>query len=167
MQTRPVLNQVQRKLLNKAFSLLARRAYSQHDMQQRLQAYNAKLKEPCSDQESEQVLQVLILSNFLNDEKYIEQFVDSQLRRKPQGRKLLQMKLQKKGVDRELIEQKLQSTVINELELATIQATKKHLSLSRRQTDEKKIREKLYRFLLSRGFESSVVNKVIIQKLYK
>lgn len=107
----------------------------------------------------EAVITQLLGLKFLDDKEYVQLFIEDQLRRKPQGIRLLQRSLSHKGIAQELIQTAIQANSPDELELARTAVQKKMRSLHKATPQKRK--EKLYRFLASRGFESGVILKVV------
>jgi regulatory protein len=136
-------------------------------MIKKLEQKNSRQDERCTRDELQEIIENLKNSNFLNDQNFAELFIDSQIRRRPQGKMKLEYRLRQKGVDPAIIKQKLNLAHLNELELANTLAGKKLRTLNKTKIDQQKIEEKISRFLYSRGFSSETIYKVISQKLYK
>jgi SOS response regulatory protein OraA/RecX len=105
----------------------------------------------------------------LNDEEFAELYIRDQLQRKPQGIRLLKRNMAQKGLEKAVIQQAVSETSddlpATEYKLAERAAQKKLRTISK--NPPKKQREKLARFLFSRGFSSSVALKVVNSKLGK
>ncbi|HRY90886.1 MAG TPA: regulatory protein RecX [Candidatus Gracilibacteria bacterium] len=140
-------------VMHYALDLLARRPYSESELRGKLRK---RLKD---NEELEKLITRIKEMSLLNDAKYAIDYINSELRRAPQGLKMLKLRLQKKGFKPEDIEQALQSSPIDEFSLARTALTKKAKVVSK--TDTRSYNQKLYRFLLSRGFSPSAAIKAV------
>jgi regulatory protein len=131
-------------LLHYALDLLAKKRYSSGEMRKKLTT-----KSQDSD-EMEKVMARLNELNYLNDGEYAGLFIEDQLRRAPQGILMIKKRLEAKGLDRQQIMRAIEIKHIDEKEFARKALIKKMRFISRQEPS--KINEKLYRFLLSRGF---------------
>lgn len=98
--------------------------------------------------------------NFLNDESYAKMYVRD--KSKGQGKNKIKYDLIKKGLDEELILEaiaKIDSD--NEENIAYEMALKKYNTIKKRETDSYKLSQKLYRFLLSKGYGYDIASRVI------
>jgi len=122
--------------LENAFHFLSFRSRSEKEMRDFL-----KKKEVLQIDETIDKLKEL---DFINDRKFIQEFVDSRSKNKPKGKKALIIELKRKGIDVEDLD-------INEDELA-----KKAL-------EKKKPRSfgQASRFLYSRGFSWNVIERTL------
>ena len=101
---------------------------------------------------------------FIDDSKFVKMFVKDHIRN--QGRNKIKYLLQQKGVDNNLIDEAfLNLEKEYELERAYILAEKKYLSVSKREDDDFKIKNKIIRYLLGRGYDYSIA-KDIFSKIY-
>ncbi len=105
-----------------------------------------------------EVLSSLEGYGYIDDRHLSEVFIDSKI--SSRGKLKIKYDLMKKGVDRNVIEESF-SDEISEKELEGLEdsARRKYISLRNRETDRRKIWEKLTRFLLSRGYEYDAVKK--------
>ena len=138
-----------------AFRSLSRRAHSVFELRTKL------FRKGWQKEIVQKVLDDLIDNNFLNDEKFADAFVEERSR-KNVGINKLKSELMKRGVDRKISESLLNNLDRNSsFESAFELAGKKYTQLKDRGFDKSKIRNKLYAFLLSRGFESDFILKII------
>jgi len=138
-----------------AFRSLSRRAHSVFELRTKL------FRKGWQKEIVQKVLDDLIDNNFLNDEKFADAFVEERSR-KNVGINKLKSELMKRGVDRKISESLLNNLDRNSsFESAFELAGKKYTQLKDRGFDNSKIRNKLYAFLLSRGFESDFILKII------
>jgi regulatory protein len=145
----------------RAYSYIARRHHSVFEIRTKLRRkkYDNKL--------IEEVLTELVAGGYLNDEEFSEIFADENIRLKLWGRNKVKAELMKRGVNSGVIDIALNkmfpdgNDVGNAIELVR----KKYRLLKDRTPDEMKLKQKLYTFLSSRGYdyESSkeAVNSVI------
>lgn len=94
----------------------------------------------------------------LNDESFAQKYIESVMRSKAVGRRWLQYKLHEKGVSASIIEQTLAQSYSPELEQA--KAGEATQSWQRQHPGKAGDRDKLMRFLLSRGFGSEVISQI-------
>lgn len=102
--------------------------------------------------------------NLLDDKRYTDMYVKDKM--KNQGRNKIKYSLIRKGVSEELIEEKISSIdVEDEREIAYAMAMKKYNVLCKREQDQYKLSQKLFRFLIGKGYSfdcsNSVVKKII------
>jgi len=123
-----------------------------------------KLKEKkLSDGSIDIVISSLKDLKYINDESYAKSYLQSKILRKPEGKRVLKMKLADKGIPKEIAENILSEQYPPETE------TEKAAELLRKY--EKKVRaktpaekkQKCFRFLLSKGFDFDTVNEVLRQ----
>ncbi|KKS88249.1 MAG: regulatory protein RecX, regulatory protein [Microgenomates group bacterium GW2011_GWC1_43_11] len=106
---------------------------------------------------------------YVDDLKFALAFIGSRNRSRPKGAILIRMELQKKGVDEDSIKSALtllkQDGGGNEADLARNAAVKKLRSLRRYGKTEQ--RNKLFSFLMRRGFDHRAISSVIDELLPK
>lgn len=146
-----------KKIYTYACALLARRRYSVHDLQKKL---NEKFPE--QKEETETVIKLFISKKYLDDAEYARLFVRDQLIRKPQGLRMIRQKLSQKGISTSNLQQFLDDEGSTEYDIAR-RALEKKLRTLKKETSQKK-KEKLFRFLASRGFSMDVIMKVLRQE---
>lgn len=136
----------ERRLRETAYRLLSYRSRSEKELSDRLR------RKGFTSSKVESLISEFRDKNLVSDLKFAEDWVESRLRFKPRGSRLLVMELLAKGVAKETAERVVGEKFagINEIELAF------KLLQSRRQrfTGEKSIdrRRKIYNFLRYRGF---------------
>lgn len=93
--------------------------------------------------------------NIINDEEYTRRYIKKSLNlSKPKGKNLLSSELYKRGIPKEIIDKELLELDENIDELQIY--IQKYLS-KQRITDQRKLKEKLMRHLLSRGYSYSTI----------
>lgn len=120
-------------------------------------------KIPANPEDITKIIQKLTELGYLNDEDFARIYIGSSLRRKPQGLRMLQMNLRQKGIDESTFATALKLASVenqfDESDLAQDAADKKLKTLSKLPPNKQK--EKLYRFLASRGFSMDSIMKVL------
>lgn len=106
----------------------------------------------------EQVVERLISTHLIQDEKFAASWVESRNQFRPSSQRVLRYELRSKGIDEEIIEEALQGSV-EDLELAQRAAQKMVRRLSN--LDWQEFRKKLSAFLARRGFSYETVAQVV------
>lgn len=121
----------------------------------------------------DQVIARMKEEKYLDDRELATIFIRDTMARRPHGRLWIQQQLIKKGVDRAIIAEALEShrqermssvagdEVDGELAAARIAAEKKLRLLSGKNLEPRKQYEKMFRFLVGRGFDTSMVIRVL------
>ena len=111
---------------------------------------------------SEDIIEEVIIKlkdyEYLNDERYVDAWIRSNINKKGMNKKIIFNKLVQKGVDRCLINKKIEENNIDECKSAEAAAIKKYSSLK---GDKKIKRNKLYAYLYQKGFNTEVCQKII------
>jgi len=147
----------------RALSFLARRFHSERELL-------IKLKQKSYEERLiKLVLNELREKSFIDDQVFANHFIEEKLKRKRWGKKKIRAALFSKGVSASIIDEVLKAfdSEENQNEAALSLVKKKYENLKERETDNRKLKQKLISFLLSRGFEyevsAEVVNKIIKQ----
>lgn len=149
-------------LLQYAFKLLARRRLTENEIRKKLQAKNIG-----SETELNKVIDRLKELQYIDDFTFAVLYLEDAVRRKPQGVKLLRNSLMKKGISIHTIARAFHDKKVNEIEMAEIALQKKLKILSARTGHEEIAdvnmvqKQKIYRFLMSRGFSRVTIAKVL------
>jgi regulatory protein len=147
----------------RAFSFLARRFHSERELL-------IKLKQKSYEERLiKLVLNELREKSFIDDQVFADHFIEEKLKKKRWGKNKIRAALFSKGVSASIIDEVLKSFDSeedqNEAAIGLVQ--KKYENLKKRETDNRKLKQKLIAFLLSRGFEYEisveVVSKIIKQ----
>ena len=98
--------------------------------------------------------------NFINDSNYTKAFIRDKL--KSQGSQKIKYTLIQKGISKENIDEEL-SNLNKESEKSTAfnMAKKKFDIIKKKESDNYKISGKLYRYLISKGYEYDVTSEVV------
>lgn len=140
---------------NKALELLTLKDYTSFEIKTKLN------KKGYEDDVIENVIYKLIDYNFINDERYANNYLDYSLKYKKHGKNKIIYSLRQKGINKSILSS-LNFDNNKEYEYALILGEKKFNKL----TEDKNKKEKIYRYLLSRGYNIGVVLKVI-ETLFK
>lgn len=99
--------------------------------------------------------------NYLDDRQYAKMYIEEKLLRKPEGRRLLEIKLNRKGLDKETVQNIMDENYSEETEIKKIVdlLIKYEKKVKAKTFPEKK--QKCYRFLISKGFGYDLVTDVI------
>lgn len=120
-----------------------------------------KLKERGFEEDTiKRTLDFLKEYNLLNDEKYAEMYIKDRLR--TQGRNKIKYALIRKGISEEVLLDKLSNIdQEDENDTAFKLAEKKYNMLKKKESDKYKLSQKLFRFLLSKGYDYDCCNSVV------
>ncbi|MCP3923107.1 MAG: hypothetical protein GY714_11030 [Desulfobacterales bacterium] len=104
----------------------------------------------------EEALKKLIDINFIDDENYARQFLESKIRVNPKGALSIKYELKQKGISEDIIEKALLD--YDEYEAAFSLIKKKYYKWEKLPID--KVKNKIYTFLSSRGFTYDITKDV-------
>ena len=140
---------------NAALRILTRRDHSRHELVLKLK------QRGFSSEDIDHAVSACEEYDYINDRRTAKVYI-RQLKRKGYGKKRIQLELKKKGLrgDRilNILDQSVSET--DESEGAKRILTK-NLKRFEREKDVQKRRDKIYRFLQSRGFSREVISKTI------
>ena len=139
--------------LNKAMNLLAVRSLSEAELLTKL------LRAGYSPEESENAVAECVKRHYVDDEQLTVDCVDL-LHQRNLGTRQIRLKLLRRGLDAEKISGELADSPEAELDAAR-RAMAGKLRLLTKETDLRKKREKLFRFMAGRGFSPSLIFKVL------
>ncbi len=140
----------------KSFDYLSRRLHSTQELKTKLlqKKYDKRLIQIVLDELQEK--------KYLNDADFTERFITERIYFKKSGKQKIKSELLKKGIPIALIEEKLK-LVIDEnesYENALSLGKKKMTSLVKRGFDDKRIRLKLFAFLVTKGYDFDTTKQV-------
>lgn len=95
---------------------------------------------------------------YLDDTRFAMKYLSERIRTKALSKKSLGFELRNKGIAQEIIEKALSEFEIDDYEIALREAKKK---FAKYDLKDKKVEQRLYRFLLHRGFSYEIVGKVM------
>lgn len=156
-------DQVER-LYEKAIKFLSYRPRSEKEVSdnllQKLKLTDKGEEEKKNFQKSiEKVVDKLRKLELLNDREFTVWWIEQRTKFKKISPRIIKSELFRKGIAKELIEDTLAETEIDSFQLA-LDAAKKKLS-SYQKLPEREFREKMGRFLGSRGFDWEVIKRVV------
>lgn len=145
----------------RALSFLARRFHSERELLIKLKSksYEERLIKI--------VLNELKQRDFIDDKIFANHFVEEKLKKKHWGKNKIRAALFSKGVSAAIVDEALDEFSIDEEQNNTAfdLAVKKYNKLKFRETDSRRLKQKITSFLLSRGFDyetsSEAVNKIV------
>jgi len=154
-------------LMNYALKLLGGRRYTTAGLQKKLNEKIKKLKLDASEdarssEDTARVIERLKELRLLDDGEYANLYIEDQLRSKPQGTRMLKMRMAAKGLPKDIIGRALanyEAAGGDETKLARAAAAKKLKTLGGLPPQKKK--EKLARFLAARGFGTRSIMAVV------
>ncbi|MCX6149972.1 MAG: regulatory protein RecX [Ignavibacteriales bacterium] len=137
----------------KAFNLLTRRNHSSKEIERKL------LQRKFDKGIVTEVIIDLQQSDFLNDERFTREYVEERLRLSTNGLGKIKKELYARGIPREIINTIIdENSDVDETDNALELAKKKMKSLSSRKIiDKRKLKQKIYSFLLSKGFDYETI----------
>ncbi len=143
------------KAKDSAFRILSGRQHSVYEIRTKL--FQKKIDKETIDR----VIEQLLAGRFLNDEKFAHAYTEERSGKKV-GVNKIKAELHKKGISREIIKSTLEGLNSEAgFEQAQELAKRKLESLKRKETDKRKIKSKLFSFLISRGYESDIIMKIV------
>lgn len=130
------------------------------------EVFNKLITKEYSKESINRTIEFLREYNLINDENYVKMYVKDKLN--SQGKNKIKYALKRKGISDELINDEL-SKIDYEASKdgAIILAQKKYNELKRRESDQYKISQKLYRFLMSKGYNYDLISNVIREVIKK
>ena len=108
----------------------------------------------------EKTMEFLKEYNFLSDNNYTKMYVKD--KSKVQGKNKIKFDLYRKGIDEEIIQEELSSIdEEDEREVAYNLVLKKYNVISKRESDKYKLSQKLYRYIVSKGYSYDIASYAI------
>ncbi|HCW52970.1 MAG TPA: recombination regulator RecX [Clostridium sp.] len=142
------------KCKNTALRIVERSFKTEKEMRDKLKEKEYK------DDQIEKTIEFLKEYKFINDEAYVNAYVNDKL--SSRGRQKIKYDLIRKGIERNLIEEKLSDIDSDdEKNTALNLAKKKYNSIKKSESDLYKINGKLYRFLMSKGYNYELIKDVV------
>jgi len=114
-----------------------------------------------SDETISRVIAFMDEYNLVDDDKYAEIFLKEKLRTR--GVKKARFELSSKGIPKETIEKALETLSSSSVEEDSCLklAEKKYAQLVKRETDSYKLKNKLYTFLMGKGYSYELINSTL------
>lgn len=108
----------------------------------------------------EKTIEFLKEYKFIDDSKFVKMYVKDHI--KNQGQNKIKYTLMQKGIDKTLIDEALEEIDRDdELNCAFTLCEKKYLSIAKREDDDFKIKNKVIRYLLGRGYNYDIAKECI------
>ena len=137
----------------KAMHLCSRREYCSKDIFDKIISWG------CAPAEARDIVDFLVEHNFVDDRRFTEAYVKDKLRFNKWGRVKIAYMLRAQNIDKNIVMDVLSEIDETEYnEILTGELQKKYRGMSGNQFE---IKGKLFRFAISRGFESEIVNETI------
>lgn len=145
-----------RLILQKAASYCAYQERTQDEVKQRLKKWDVW------GEEADEIIAELISMNYLSEERFAKTYAGGKFRVKNWGRMKIRQELHRRGLSEYSI-QKGMNEIQDEAYVAGLKELlgKKKLLLAKTETDPFKLKQKLARFALGKGYESELVWKEI------
>jgi len=145
-----------RLILQKAASYCAYQERTQEEVRQRLKKWNVW------GEESDEIIAELITQNYLSEERFAKTYAGGKFRMKNWGRMKIKQELHRRGLSEYSIEKGMKEIGDKAyVEGLKELLEKKKLLLERSETDKYKLKQKLVRFALGKGYESELIWKMI------
>lgn len=142
------------KCKNSALKIIERTYKSEKELRDKL------VLKGYDDHIIKQTINFLREYNLLNDTNYAKMYVKDRSRN--QGKNKIKYKLIQKGIDENIIEEELNKIDKDEIKKVVYEmALKKYRVLSKRENDNYKLTQKLYRFLIGKGYDYDLIKDVV------
>ncbi|MFH1218275.1 MAG: regulatory protein RecX [Candidatus Peregrinibacteria bacterium] len=145
------------KVLRYSLILLSRKRYTVHEMEGKLSKYVKK--RDIDEKVCDEVMGRLRELKYMDDLKFVKDYVDERMRLRPRGERLMRLELYKKGIKKLVIEKGISEVDIDEEEMA------------RRVFESKskkwgglpgwKQKQRAFAYLFSKGFKRDAIYKVV------
>lgn len=144
------------RIKDQAFRFLSIRHHSCQELKLKL----IKKKHP--ENLIDEVISELIEKKYLNDYDFAKSYIDEKLTRKKYGSIKLRSGLIQKGIDRRIIDNLLINVDLQlSFDNAFLLTQKKYNQLIQKEQDKNKIKQKLFIFLMNKGFETDTIMSVL------
>ncbi len=142
------------KARNTVFRLLKFRLRSEKEIREKLKA--KKLPDPVT----KQTIAYFKNLDLIDDHRFAKDWTSSRLK-KPFGINRIRVELKKKGIDPETIEETVKEATEKYDELEVVTQLAQYRASKYKSIDPKKIQQRVYGFLLRRGFNMNVIIKAL------
>lgn len=154
-----LINENQRYFIKKkAYDYLGKRIHSAYELRTKL------LRKKYDSDLINSVIDDLRNGTYIDDSKFAEVFIEEKIRLKSWGRSKLKSELAKRGVSGDVISSVLSDKFpieLEEIELAYRLAEKKYNSLKGRNLESRKLVQKMYSYLMAKGYSFDICKKVV------
>ena len=122
--------------------------------------YDYLIRKGFSDEETSEVCDYIEEVGLVDDDLYVEFFVEDSFRIKNKGARKIVYELKQRGIDDDKIEEAMEEASDMEYE-ALKEAYERKLEATKSETDPYKRKNKIIRFLISRGFDYSDIKDIV------
>lgn len=122
--------------------------------------YDYLIRKGFSDEETSEVCDYIEEVGLVDDDLYVKFFVEDSFRIKNKGARKIVYELKQRGIDDDKIEEAIEEASDMEYE-ALKEAYERKLEATKSETDPYKRKNKIIRFLISRGFDYSDIKDII------
>lgn len=122
--------------------------------------YDYLIRKGFSDEETSEVCDYIEEVGLVDDDLYVKFFVEDSFRIKNKGARKIVYELKQRGIDDDKIEAAIEEASDMEYE-ALKEAYEKKLEATKSETDPYKRKNKIIRFLISRGFDYSDIKDIV------
>ncbi|WP_294795808.1 regulatory protein RecX [uncultured Fenollaria sp.] len=122
--------------------------------------YDYLIRKGFSDEETSEVCDYIEEVGLVDDDLYIKFFVEDSFRIKNKGARKIVYELKQRGIDDDKIEEAIEEASDMEYE-ALKEAYERKLEATKSETDPYKRKNKIIRFLISRGFDYSDIKDIV------
>lgn len=122
--------------------------------------YDYLIRKGFSDEETSEVCDYIEEVGLVDDDLYVKFFVEDSFRIKNKGARKIVYELKQRGIDDDKIEEAIEEASDMEYE-ALREAYERKLEATKSDTDPYKRKNKIIRFLISRGFDYSDIKDIV------
>lgn len=122
--------------------------------------YDYLIRKGFSDEETSEVCNYIEEVGLVDDDLYVKFFVEDSFRIKNKGARKIVYELKQRGIDDDKIEEAIEEASDMEYE-ALKEAYERKLEATKSETDPYKRKNKIIRFLISRGFDYSDIKDIV------
>lgn len=122
--------------------------------------YDYLIRKGFTDEETSEVCDYIEEVGLVDDDLYVKFFVEDSFRIKNKGARKIVYELKQRGIDDDKIEEAMEEASDMEYE-ALKEAYERKLEATKSETDPYKRKNKIIRFLISRGFDYSDIKDIV------
>lgn len=145
------------RCVNQAYRYLTRRPHLNSELKRKLTA------KKFSNLIIDQTLEYLNKKKYMDDAAFIKMFMQEQINLKKSGPLIIKKKLLEKGAHTSEIDAVLSDGYPVELQLNNAKKLFQNKIRAFREKDEKKVKEKMYRFLQQKGFTWPIIEQIFAE----
>lgn len=153
-----MLNPGYDKLINYALRILSKKRYTEGEMRSKLEGRVKKFEE-LEEKMIGQVIERLYELKYLDDERFIRDYIADRINFRPRGKFLIKRELKLKGVDEKLLDKVFDSLEIDETEMAKRILNKVKKKWAKETVWKQK--QKAFSTLSSKGFGTDAIYKAV------